>query len=64
MLRRAFGGLGATERRYLLENVLALRGLSDKARAAGQILTEKDKEKLKDMSGDLSKAMDELDDLL
>jgi hypothetical protein len=63
-LRRAFGSLGATERRYLLENVLALRGLADKGRAAQQVLGEKDKEKLKEISGDLSKVMDDLDDLL
>jgi hypothetical protein len=63
-LRRAFSGLGPTERRYLLENVLALRSLLDKGRAAQEILREQDKEKLKEMSGDLAKAMDELDDLL
>ena len=63
-LRRAFSGLGPTERRYLLENVLALRNLLDKGRAAQEILREQDKEKLKEMSGDLAKAMDELDDLL
>jgi hypothetical protein len=63
-LRRAFGGLGTTERRYLLENVLALRRLSDKGRAAQEVLGEKDKEKLKAMSSELSKAMDELDELL
>jgi hypothetical protein len=63
-LRSAFGGLGTTERRYLLENVLALRHLSDKGRAAQEVLGEKDREKLKAMSGDLAKAMDELEDLL
>lgn len=64
VLRRAFKTLGSTERRYLLENVLAVRGIGDKARAAQAILLEKDKEKLKEMSADLSKAMDDLDDLL
>ncbi|WP_437936635.1 DUF5682 family protein [Sorangium sp. So ce341] len=64
ILRRAFATLGATERRYLLENVLAARKLGDKARAAQAVLLEKDREKLKEMSEDLSQAMDELDDLL
>ncbi|WP_433930410.1 DUF5682 family protein [Sorangium cellulosum] len=64
VLRRAFAGLGATERRYLLENVLAARRLGDKARAAQAVLLEKDREKLKEMSEDLSQAMDDLDELL
>jgi hypothetical protein len=64
VLRRAFGALGATERRYLLENVIGARKIGDKARAAQAVLLEKDKEKLKAMSADLSKAMDDLDDLL
>lgn len=64
VLRRAFSALGPTERRYLLENLLALRNIGEKAREAQAILLEKDKEKLKAMSTDLSKAMDNLDDLL
>jgi hypothetical protein len=64
VLRRAFGPLGATERRYLLENVLGARKIGDKAKAAQVVLQEKDKEKLKAMSADLSKAMDDLDDIL
>ncbi len=64
VLRRAFGGLGPTERRYLLENVLSVRHIGDKARAASAVLLEKDKEKLAAMTGDLSRAMDDLDDLL
>ena len=64
VLRRTFAGLGATERRYLLENVLAVRRVGDKSRAAQAVLLEKDKEKLKAMSADLSQAMDDLDDLL
>ncbi|WP_437956853.1 DUF5682 family protein [Sorangium sp. So ce119] len=64
VLRRAFAGLGATERRYLLENVLAARKLGGKARAAQAVLLEKDREKLKEMSEDLSQAMDDLDELL
>ena len=64
VLRRAFSPLGATERRYLLENVLAVREIGKKAKAASAVLLEKDKEKLKAMSTDLSQAMDDLDDLL
>ena len=63
-LRRAFSVLGATERRYLLENVLAVRQLSGQVRAATRILDEKDTAALKAMSGDLAQALDELDDLL
>ena len=44
--------------------MLALRNLTGSARSAQQILNETDKQKLKEMTGDLSKAIDELDDLL
>lgn len=64
VLRRAFSVLGATERRYLLENVVALRNLGKKAQAVKAVLVEKDKEALKAVSADLSKVMDDLDDLL
>jgi hypothetical protein len=64
VLRRAFSRLGPTERRYLLENVLAARNIADKAQAAQAVLLEQDKERLKEMSADLSQAMDDLDDLL
>jgi hypothetical protein len=64
VLRRGFTGLGPTERRYLMENLLALRGLGAKAGAAQALVAEQDKEKLKDMSAELAKAMDDLDDLL
>ena len=64
VLRRAMGGLGATERRYLLENIVAIRGLGPDAGAAKAIVQEKDKEKLKDICKDLEKAMGDLDDLL
>lgn len=64
ILRRAFAALGPTERRYLLENVVAVRGLGQKAHAAQAVLLEKDREKLKEMSSELSRAMDDLDDLL
>lgn len=63
-LRRALGPLGATERRYLLENLVALRNLGQSAQAARAIVVEKDKQKLKDMNKDLGKVMDDLDDLL
>jgi hypothetical protein len=64
ILRRAFGGLGQTERRYLLENIVLLRSLGDQAGAVKAVVEEKDKEKLKEMSDDLKQAMDDLDDLL
>lgn len=64
VLRRAFAGLGATERRYLLENLLAARTIGEQAREAKQVLASKDVEKLKEMSADIAKAMDDLDDLL
>jgi hypothetical protein len=64
LLRRAFSGLGATERRYLLENLLAHRKIGASAQAAAQVLAEKDVDKLKEMSADIAAAMDDLDDLL
>ncbi|HEY4176774.1 MAG TPA: DUF5682 family protein [Kofleriaceae bacterium] len=64
MLRRAFSGLGATERRYLLENLLSARTIGPHANAAKQVLASKDIEKLKEMSADIAAAMDDLDDLL
>ena len=64
VLRRAFAALGATERRYLLENVLGARRIGEKTREASAILLEKDKEKLKAMNADLPSLMDDMDDLL
>jgi hypothetical protein len=64
VLRRAFSALGATERRYLLENLLAVRTSGEHARDAAQVLASKDVDKLKAMSEDIAKAMDDLDDLL
>jgi hypothetical protein len=61
ILRRAFSPLGAAERRYLLENVMAVRGLGARAGEASAVLLEKDRDKLKAMSADLAKAMDDLD---
>jgi len=64
VLRRGFGALGATERRYLLENLVAVRGLGEKARAAQRVLVDRDTERLKAMGTEIAKAMDDLDDLL
>lgn len=64
VLRRAFASLGATERRYLLENLLAIRKIGEHARGAAQVLAEQDIDKLKAMSADITQAMDDLDDLL
>ena len=64
VLRRAFSALGATERRYLLENVLGARKIGEKTREASDILFEKDKERLKAMNADLPSLLDDLDDLL
>ena len=66
VLRRALAPLGPTERRYLIEQIVALRGLTPGggAQEAAQILAERDKEKLAEMNDELGKAMDDLDDLL
>jgi hypothetical protein len=64
VLRRAFEPLGPTERRYLVENIVALRKLGGEAQTAAAVLAEKDKEKLATMSEDIAKAMGDLDDLL
>jgi hypothetical protein len=64
VLRRAFAPLGPTERRYLLENLVALRGLAERAGAAKAVVEEKEKDKLKALDADLSSALDDLDDLL
>jgi len=64
VLRRGFGSLGPTERRYLLENLVALRGIGGQAKEAAAVIAERDKEKLAAMSDDIAKALDDLDDLL
>lgn len=64
LLRRAFAALGATERRYLLEHVLALRQLGGAATAASQVLAASDVDKLAAINADLAAAMADLDDLL
>ncbi|MDP2345163.1 MAG: DUF5682 family protein [Deltaproteobacteria bacterium] len=62
-LRRALAVLGTTERRYLLENVLAVRGIDDHA-GARAIVTSKDQEQLKAAASAAALALDDLDDLL
>jgi hypothetical protein len=62
-LRRAFAVLGASERRFLLEHLLALHGGAAKAESA-QVLTAPDKTALSDLGNTLGKALDDLNDLL
>ncbi len=62
-LRRAFSVLGASERRFLLEHIVALHGGEAKSESA-QVLTAPDKAALKDLGDTLGKALDDLDDLL
>ena len=64
VLRRALGTLGAVERRYLLDNVIAVRGLGAAARAAAAVVDAKDADALREMQADLGAALDDLDDLL
>lgn len=64
LLRRAFAGLGPTERRYLLEHLLAIRAIGGAGAAAAQVLAARDVDKLKEMSAEIAAAMDDLDDLL
>ncbi len=66
VLRRALGPLGPTERRYLIEHIVALRGTdaAGSEQEAARILAEKDRETLAEMNDELGKAMDDLDDLL
>jgi hypothetical protein len=64
VLRRALGDLGATERRYLVENVIAIRGIGEAARAAARVIDEKDRDALRALDADLAGALGDLDDLL
>lgn len=64
ILRRAFSMLGPTERRYLLENVVAVRGLGSSTRAVQAVMAEQDRKKLLAMSPDIEKSIGDLDDLL
>jgi Family of unknown function (DUF5682) len=64
-LRRAFAELGKTERRYLVENIVALRGHAGGAAAdAVAVVTARDQEQLRAVSDEIAAAMDDLDDLL
>lgn len=60
-LRRALATLGPTERRYLVENVLALRGGAADAKA---ILDAPDRARLAEAAGLADDVLDDLDDLL
>jgi hypothetical protein len=62
-LRRAFAVLGSSERRFLLEHLIALHGATAKAESA-QVLTAPDKAALTDLGKTLGQALDDLDDLL
>ncbi|PWU17121.1 MAG: hypothetical protein C5B50_11850 [Verrucomicrobia bacterium] len=62
-LRRAFSVLGSSERRFLLEHLLALHGSTAKAETA-QVLTAPDKATLSDLGKTLSDALEDLNDLL
>jgi hypothetical protein len=62
-LRRAFAVLGSSERRFLLEHLIALHGGTAKAESA-QVLTAPDKAALTDLGKTLGDALDDLNDLL
>jgi hypothetical protein len=62
-LRRAFAVLGASERRFLLEHLIALHGAGTKAESA-RLLTAPDKAALSDLGKTLGDALKDLDDLL
>jgi hypothetical protein len=62
-LRRAFSVLGSSERRFLLEHLIALHGAAAKAESA-QVLTAPDKAALTDLGKTLGDALDDLNDLL
>jgi Family of unknown function (DUF5682) len=64
LLRRVFGALGPTERRYFLENLIGARGLGAQASAAVAVITTTDEAKLAEVSEDLDAALGDLDDLL
>jgi hypothetical protein len=64
MLRRAFADLGKTERRYLVETLMAAGGYADRSHAASvaQVVTAKDDDALRAASDAIAKAMDDLGD--
>lgn len=62
-LRRAFAVLGASERRFLLEHLVALHGKGAEKETA-QALTATDTKALEDLGKSLGAALDDLNDLL
>jgi len=62
-LRRAFAVLGSSERRFLLEHLVALHAPAAKAEST-QVLTAPDKAALSDLGKTLGEALDDLNDLL
>lgn len=60
-LRRALARLGASERRFLIENLMALRGGAPDVKA---VVAAPDKAALKELGGSIAAALDDLDDLL
>jgi hypothetical protein len=62
-LRRAFAVLGASERRFLLEHLVALHGKGSEKETA-QTLTTSDAKALEDLGKSLGAALDDLNDLL
>ncbi|MCA9706462.1 MAG: hypothetical protein KDK70_11485 [Myxococcales bacterium] len=64
LLRRSFGALGATERRTFLENLIQVRGMGSRVRAAAAVLTTTDEATLAEVAEDLDDALGDLDDLL
>ena len=62
VLRRAFSVLGTSERRYLAENLIALRKVN--ADEATRVLRQGDAATLRSMNEELSTLMDDLGDLL
>jgi hypothetical protein len=64
VLRRAFGHLGATERRYLLENLLAMRRAARGGDAMAAARLARDKAAIVAMRGELEDVLHDVDDLL
>jgi predicted ATPase len=63
VLRRAFGQLGATERRYLHETLMRVRKIGAARAAARAVLDAVDKSRVADLDQELSSVMDDLEDL-
>lgn len=62
-LRRAFACLGATERRYFLENLLHLRRIGAHAAQAAAIVGAQDRAALAEVAGELDGLLDDLEEL-